>query len=917
MKKQLLKKLRLRAVMLVALLCAGFSMAWGETSSIEINTANSGVTGSYQDKEFDVNDITFKFNQWMKNNNIQAKKSTTNSCYNIDAIPGTITSIVVVQTGTARGIKIYGGTSERPTEQITSPSTALTMTFDFTGKNYNYFSLTTPGNACYFDKITINYTPSSSSTPSITAADLTLEYNDNSGSINYSVANPVEGSTLTATTTAEWLTIGNVGENTIPFTCSTNETATTREATVVLTYTYDSKTVTKNITVSQSAKDFATLPFYWNGGNKSGLTALTGVAANGLGSDYATSHAPYNVKFDGTGDYIQVKTDGQPGKVTIGVKKIGGAGISSITVQGSVDGETFTEVQSLKINGLQNDIVTLETTNNFESNVRYVRLYFNQVTNGNVGVGPITISKYGSVEAPIFSPLGGTFYSNQSVTLTCTTAGATIKYSYDNSTWNTYTEALTISETTTIYAKAVLGNAESDVVSATYTIAEKNDVVLNITNKELPYGETYPITRGSGNDVETDGYITVRTSNSNIASVNGLKITAEAVGTATITLSVTEGNTYKAGEGTFTVTVTAPEGLTTAVESVGSTAVLDFTKEPEENTNEWGLPVTSTNKETGSHTYNNGTYTITLYAPENEGYYWKPGESNGGQYLLMGAEGASLTLPAFDKAVTQIDVEGTDVASGKVTQNIFVGETAVSEETTGANKTNSYSIAENHQAAGTIYTLKVTNKYNTQIKTITVHFADGVAPTIPVTLNSSGYATFCSQYPLDFTNATDYSAWIVTGVNGSDITFVQVTGSVKGGTGILLKGTPSSTINLPSVDSETVPSGNLLEGTLAPTYIVDDTYYGLVGNEFLLIESAEGDPDTDRIAPAGKAILPASVVNGNVKTLNFVFNDETGIREVRTISAEEAAEIFNLAGQRLQKPQRGVNIVNGKKVLVK
>ena len=142
---------------------------------------------------------------------------------------------------------------------------------------------------------------------------------------------------------------------------------------------------------------------------------------------------------------------------------------------------------------------------------------------------------------------------------------------------------------------------------------------------------------------------------------------------------------------------------------------------------------------------------------------------------------------------------------------------------------------------------------------------------------------------------------------------------MKGGTGLLLKGTANATITLTSADSETVPSGNKLVGLLAPTYIEDGTYYGLSGKDFLRIESEEGDPDTDRIAPAGKAILPANIVSGNnpAKSLNFVFTDETGIREVRNVSAEEAAEIFNLAGQRLQKPQRGVNIVNGKKVLVK
>ncbi len=883
-------------------------MAWGESGSIEINTTNSGVTGSYQDKEFDVNGITFKFTQWMKSTNIQAKKSTTNSCYNIDAIPGTITSIVVVQTGTARAIKIYGGTSEKPTEQITSPATAATMTFDFTGKNYNYFSLTTPGNACYFDKITINYTTGDS--PSIIASNVTLEHDATSGSIGYSIFNPGSGN-LTATTDATWITNLQVGNEAVTFNTTVNEGDEDRSATITLSYPGASD---KAVTVTQKhfVIDYAELPFNWEGGTKADLEALVGVTASGLGDDYAESHGVYRVKFDNDGDYIQVKTNERPGVVTMGVKMIGGANTSTVTVQSSSDGENFTKVEDLTISGEQSDILTLTTSDAFAADARYVRLLFTK--GSNVGVGPITISKYGSVEAPTFSPLGGTFYSEQSVTLSCATEGATIMYSFDESTWNRYTEAIRVSSPTTIYAKAVVGNLESAVVSATYNIAEKKDVVFNVGEKELNYEEVYTVTRGSGKDVESDGYVTVSSRNTNVATVEGLKITAVGVGTATIALSVSEGDTYKEGSTTFTVTVKAPEGQTTAPEAVGATTIFDFTKEEVENQNEWGLPVSSTNKEKGPKTYSNGTYAITLEAPD--GYYWKSGSANGGQYLLMGKNGATLTLPAFDQAVTQIDVEGTSVASTGVKQNIFVEETAVSTETTGAkNVTNEYMIAEDYQAAGTIYTLKVTSDHNTQIKTITVHFAGAEAPTITAKLNDSGYATYCNQYPLDFTDRTDVTAWALTGIEKDGdvykMNYTQITGAVKGGVGMLLKGTAGATVSLTSVDSDNVPSGNKFVGTLAPTFVEAGAVYGLSGDTFVKSKSAGN-------VKANKAYIPASELPADAKSFIFVFEDETtGIRTMETHSAEEVKAIFNIAGQRLQNLQKGINIVGGKKILVK
>lgn len=142
----------------LCVVCA--TTVWGE--SIEINTKNSGVTDSYADKTFTVSNVQFGYTQWMKNTNIQAKKSTTNSCYNVDAIPGTITKITVVQTGTARAITMYGGTATKPTTKINPPSTAATMVFDFSGKGYTFFSLSTPSNACYFNTITIEYESSGS-----------------------------------------------------------------------------------------------------------------------------------------------------------------------------------------------------------------------------------------------------------------------------------------------------------------------------------------------------------------------------------------------------------------------------------------------------------------------------------------------------------------------------------------------------------------------------------------------------------------------------------------------------------------------------------------------------------------------------------------------------------------------------------
>lgn len=265
--------------------------------------------------------------------------------------------------------------------------------------------------------------------PTINANDITLDYDATSGEIEYTIENPVPGTSLTATLESgiDWISNIYVGNGSVTFDCDENNGSTDRTATITLAYT---GATSKDITVTQRhfVIDYAVLPFEWGGGASVDLLALDGVTANSLGSDYAASNAPYLVKFDGTGDYIQVKCDQQPGKVTIGVKMIGGGNTSTITVQGSADGETFTDIEVLTISGKQNDVLNLETTNAFAATDRYVRMLFTK--GSNVGVGPITIAQV--TNDPVI-------VADNSVELEYNETSGSISYSITNPTSATLT----------------------------------------------------------------------------------------------------------------------------------------------------------------------------------------------------------------------------------------------------------------------------------------------------------------------------------------------------------------------------------------------------------------------------------------------------------------------------------------------
>mgnify|MGYP001788024888 CR=1 FL=1 len=105
-----------------------------------------------------------------------------------------------------------------------------------------------------------------------------------------------------------------------------------------------------------------------------------------------------------------------------------------------------------------------------------------------------TITSSTTVATPTFSPAGGTYTAAQSVTLSCATAGATIRYTTNGSeptaSSTQYTGAINVASTTTIKAKAFKsGMTDSATASATYTI---NSTVETVAAPVFsPAGGTY------------------------------------------------------------------------------------------------------------------------------------------------------------------------------------------------------------------------------------------------------------------------------------------------------------------------------------------------------------------------------------------------------------------------------------------
>jgi hypothetical protein len=73
-----------------------------------------------------------------------------------------------------------------------------------------------------------------------------------------------------------------------------------------------------------------------------------------------------------------------------------------------------------------------------------------------------------------------------------------------------------------------------------------------------------------------------------------------------------------------------------------------------------------------------------------------------------------------------------------------------------------------------------------------------------------------------------------------------------------------------------------------------------------------------RVIPTGKAYLQFDEeVAARELTFDFGSEETTGVADVRSKMADGRSEYFNLAGQRVANPTKGLYIVNGRKVIIK
>ena len=183
---------------------------------------------------------------------------------------------------------------------------------------------------------------------------------------------------------------------------------------------------------------------------------------------------------------------------------------------------TYQGTKYYSFDGMANDPFPYGSVNAFNKNTTPAAKFFNANNDGTYyldsSVEDITQNADGTISfnfkginnvaSPVFSPAAGRYADAQTVTISCDTEGATIYYTTDNTTPSAtngtpYSSPITVSETTTLKAIAILDSEESEVATAKYVIGAstsnpntKNFKLVTSTD-DLESGMRYIIACGS------------------------------------------------------------------------------------------------------------------------------------------------------------------------------------------------------------------------------------------------------------------------------------------------------------------------------------------------------------------------------------------------------------------------------------
>ena len=381
-------------------------------------------------------------------------------------------------------------------------------------------------------------------------------------------------------------------------------------------------------------------------------------------------------------------------------------------------------------------------------------------------------------------------------------------------------------------------------------------VELNKTSTSIEVGSNETLTATIAPADATNKNVTWTSSNTDVATVDGGVVTGVAEGTATITVTTVDGN-FTA---TCTVTVTAA-------------ASVDLAAAP----------------------------TLKLH---DKGANLIVDEKDANHYTLDATKTGEIKLRVVAQAYTYVryTTDGTEPTLTK-------GNEINNATGTSTKESSNISITDYHKN----YTIRTIawNKDKEEASANEVVFTITGSQAIAATKELS---TFCSEYNLDFSNVENLEAYVISSLGNGTATATKVE-KVAAGTGLLLK----KTADIGTAKNYVVPLATTVDD-IERNYmkgVTEDKDMTSVAEAYILKDGVF-QPCSGGTLAAGKAYLDASGTDVKARSFTLMFDDEeaTGINAVESRQMT-IGNVYNLAGQRVAQPTKGLYIVNGKKVVIK
>ncbi len=170
------------------------------------------------------------------------------------------------------------------------------------------------------------------------------------------------------------------------------------------------------------------------------------------------------------------------------------------------------------------------------------------------------------------------------------------------------------------------------------------------------------------------------------------------------------------------------------------------------------------------------------------------------------------------------------------------------------------------------------------------------------------YGTFCAPYAV--TIPSDVQAYTVSSVTNSMLDLTEVTGTIPANTPVVLYAESGlEAFESFGVAEEGTSTAGLLTGVYESTLAPVGSYVLQNNDKVGFYQVTAGNQPT---VGANRCYL---TVASGIKAFYFDEDDATSIQTIENGQQTADGVIYNVAGQRMNKMQRGINIINGKKIL--